>query len=67
MERTHPDAIITVKKLLRKTKHTAPMQSRVPSTDCHVSVGMFSMRSRKTPSSWKTDASNSGLNPYALT
>lgn len=61
IDRTHPDAIMTVKKLFRNRKHTAPMQSSVPSTDCQVSEGMFSIRSRKTPSSWNTDASNSGL------
>src|SRR4051794_21548717 len=47
----------TVKRLLRKRKHTAAMHNRVYSTDCHVFEGMLLMRSRKMESSWKTELS----------
>ena len=51
-----PDATSTVKVSNMKMKHMKPMQRRVASADCQVSVGMFSMRSKKMPSSWKTEA-----------
>lgn len=46
IDKTESEAIATVNQLFRKTKHTIAMQTRVPRIDCHVSVGILSMRSR---------------------
>jgi hypothetical protein len=60
IDKTHAEAITTVKMEFRNRKQTAAIHSKVPATDCHESEGMLSIKSRKTASSWKTDGSNSG-------
>jgi hypothetical protein len=58
IDSTAADEMITVKKLFKKIKHIIAMQIRMPRTDWKVLLGMYSMRSRNMPSSWKTETSN---------
>lgn len=51
IERIQLEAIITVKILFKKRKQTAAIQINVQTIDCHVFVGMSSIKSKNIPSS----------------
>lgn len=55
---------ITVKVSYMKIKHITPMNNRVVTIDCHVSVGILSIRSKYTVSSVNRETLNIGLEKF---